>query len=135
MKNKNCNHICKLCKYNYQCSWYKEYKYERKIISNSIFGRVSTDDNNHGIDFSNIRTNKGEQGMTFSTALELIKYGIMVSREAWDNAEFYLFMDLSFRYEKNKPPILMHKDDDECTIEPYTPCMKDLLAEDWYIVC
>lgn len=73
--------------------------------------------------------------MTFSTALELIKNGIMVSREAWDNSEFYLFMDLSFRYEKNKPPILMHKDDYECPVEPYTPDIKDILAEDWYIVC
>ena len=73
--------------------------------------------------------------MTFSTALELIKYGIMVSREAWDNPEFYLFRDMSFRYEKNKSPILMHKDDDKCTVETYTPCIEDLLAEDWYIVC
>lgn len=135
MKNKKCNHICKLCKYNYQCPWYKEYKYERKVISNSIYGRIFTDNNTDDFTFSNIRTNKEKQSMTFSTALELIKYGIMLSREAWDNSEFYLFMDLSFRYEKNKTPILMHKDDDKCTVEPYTPDMKDILAEDWYIVC
>lgn len=135
MKNKKCNHICKLCKYNYQCPWYKEYKYERKIISNSIFGRVSTADNNHSITFSNIRTNKEKQGMTFSTALELVKYGIMVSREAWDNPEFYLYMYKSIMYDYNI--ILLHTDNvnEELSVKPYKPTMLDLLANDWYIVC
>ena len=68
--------------------------------------------------------------MTFSTALELIKWGLYVSREAWDNSEFYLFMDDGVQSDLD---IYIHRDDDLCSI-PYTPNTVDILANDWYIV-
>lgn len=73
--------------------------------------------------------------MTFSTALELVKYGIMVSREAWDNPEFYLYMYKSKMYDYSI--ILLHTDNvnEELSVKPYKPTMLDLLSNDWYIVC
>lgn len=104
-----------------------EYKYERKTISDFIYGRIYTAYNNISGIFDNIRTNKEKQGMTFSTALELLKYGLMVSREAWDNAEFYLY------YDKEEDLIYLHKDDEEaCPMTLLNIC--DILAHDWYLV-
>lgn len=69
--------------------------------------------------------------MTFSTALDLIKCGVMVSREAWDNAEFYIYLYKGF----DTPILIMHTDDENCPKKYYRPSIEDLLSEDWYIVC
>lgn len=65
--------------------------------------------------------------MRFSTALELMIYGMFVSREAWDNAEFYTYLD------KETKSFMLHKDDEPTEIIYFTA--DDLLTTDWYIVC
>ena len=72
---------------------------------------------------------KGNNIMSFSVAIELIKKGFAISREAWDNVEVYLFLDNDTSFTE---PIISHHIDDRCI--PANLTHEDLLSEDWFIV-
>ena len=70
--------------------------------------------------------------MSIGTAIDLVKMGYQVSREAWDNVEVYVYLDHTGTYD-NTPLLTLHNDDIEqsfCAVVT----TDDLLANDWYLL-
>ena len=64
--------------------------------------------------------------MSFGTAIDLIKKGYQVSREAWDNVEVYMYLDhdgvISIMIDGNVRPFIA------------LVTSEDILTNDWYLL-
>lgn len=94
------------------------------------------------------RAYRKTDGMTFSTALELIKRGKKVARAGWNGKGMFIFLVPGSQFQVNRPPLLgiypegteinYHAHIDMKTaqgyIVPWLASQADMLAEDWTIV-
>lgn len=87
-------------------------------------------------------------GMSFSTALELIRLGHKVARAGWNGKGMFLFLVSGSTFVVNRPPLLgiypegtqinYHSHIDmktaDGTIVPWLASQTDLLSDDWGVV-
>ena len=85
--------------------------------------------------------------MTFSEALERIKYGERLARTGWNGKGMFVFLVPGSTFEVNRPPLLgiypegteinYHAHIDmrtaDGTVVPWLASQTDLLAEDWEV--